>query len=79
MNNGDHWLVFGRPNCLWCEKAMDLLDDQTIEYRSTLVEEHRLQLVDNGFTTVPQIWHNGQYVGGYDDLVKYLNNRRSIV
>ena len=30
-------------------------------------------IVKQGFKTVPQIWLDDNWIGGYDDLVRFLN------
>ena len=30
-------------------------------------------MVEQGFKTVPQIWLDNKWIGGYDDLVRFLN------
>jgi glutaredoxin len=27
-----------------------------------------------GIKSVPQIWYEGEYIGGYENLVEWLNN-----
>lgn len=69
------FIVYGRSNCQYCDKALDLLSskNRSVNYRSTKDDEHYEFLSSNGFTLVPQIWHGTHYVGGYDKLVEYLN------
>lgn len=68
--------VYGRDNCSWCEKTVELLETTKMPYRY-----HKLgiDLTLNEFKemfpdakTVPVIIVNGLRVGGYTDLVGYI-------
>lgn len=77
-------VVITQPNCPYCVKAKALLDQQGTEY-STLVLGQQLtkttmvdfiQCIANvNVRTVPQIILAGHYIGGYDDLVAYLERQ----
>lgn len=75
----DKFVIIGKKNCTWCDKAIKLLDSRVshIQYFDVGSYPDILPLLD-GFRlfTVPQIWHvdeDGPYhVGGYQDLVEYL-------
>lgn len=71
--------VYSKNNCPYCVRAKKLLDDRQIEYveldavalRDALIE--RVTAATGAAPrTVPQIFIDGNHVGGYDDLVKYL-------
>jgi glutaredoxin len=36
-------------------------------------EDAKDYIIEQGFRTVPQIWLDDKWIGGYDDLVKFLN------
>jgi ribonucleoside-diphosphate reductase alpha chain len=62
-------LVVTKPDCPWCVKAKDLLESQGY----VIQEKDRLAISDSEwpYTTVPQIWLNGEHVeGGYEGLEK---------
>lgn len=80
---GNH--VFGKKKCGFCTKAKELLDAQGIEYTYHDVVENPAALYEmitrakqnvGGKTpiTTPQIWIDGKYVGGYDQLAKTLDD-----
>ncbi len=59
--------------CPFCVKAKKLLEEKNLEYQefniddsSELMEE--MIRKSSGRRSVPQIFINGQHVGGYDDL-----------
>ncbi|MBM68200.1 MAG: glutaredoxin [Haliea sp.] len=68
--------VYGKSNCPYCVKAVSLLQGDSIEYEYYDISGNK-ELIDNfksqGFTTVPQIWFNDEHIGGYDDLVKFID------
>lgn len=73
----DHFVIIGRDNCPWCEKAIDLIEDRGLSYHYFDVRKNegiRAFLVQNGLNTVPQIYNDGELVGGYDDLVHYMED-----
>lgn len=70
-------VVYGKTNCSYCDKAIKLLNYNKIEYQ--YLDIHRgdgildqLRGLLPAVKTVPQIWVDDVYVGGYDDLVAYL-------
>lgn len=66
--------IYTKAFCPYCTRALRLLASKPVE-----VEEHditmggprRAEMIErsNGGMTVPQIFINGQHVGGSDDLV----------
>ena len=69
--------VYGTPQCLWCVRAKDLISSRGLAY-----DEHHVgkdispitfREMFPGLTKVPQIKINGSHIGGYDELVKYMN------
>lgn len=72
------YTVISRPSCLWCDKAMDLLYEEGIDYEKvdiTLEPWVRTLLIKAEFTTVPQVFdHNGVLIGGYEELAQHINN-----
>lgn len=71
--------MYTRRWCGYCSAAERLLDSKGVAYENIDVtgnQEKRRWLVDvtGGRTTVPQIFINGQSIGGYDEL-KTLDRR----
>jgi len=69
-------LIWSRDACGYCESAKKLLKQKGVEF-----EERKLgngwtkeQLLESVPTakTVPQIYLDGKYIGGYTDLKKYF-------
>ena len=55
------------PSCPWCVKAKKLLDLKGIKYTEVNGK------VDN-WPTVPYIVIDGQEIGGFTELARYLRN-----
>tara|TARA_B100000902_G_scaffold381250_1_gene417522 strand:- start:182 stop:400 length:219 start_codon:yes stop_codon:yes gene_type:complete len=68
--------VYGSTICLYCDKAENLLKTKDLPFEKIYVdqdEDAKDYIVKQGFRTVPQIWLDDKWIGGYDDLVKFLN------
>ena len=70
-------VVWSKPACSQCESAKQLLKSKGIEYEEkNIAEGHKIQdlleLVPNA-RTMPQIWLDGEHLGGYYELEKKLN------
>lgn len=72
------YTVISRPNCSWCDKAMDLLYEVGINYEKvdmTMEPWVRTLILKTDITTVPQVFdHNGVHIGGYEELAMHINN-----
>lgn len=76
-------VMFGKPNCPYCVRAKQLLDSNgaSYTYKNVLKDERALYEVfirakkevgNKTPITMPQIWLNGKYVGGADELGQLL-------
>ncbi|WP_264876077.1 glutaredoxin family protein [Vibrio agarivorans] len=76
-------VVFGKATCPYCVKAKKTLDEAGIEYTYhdvvkdsaalyRMIPEVKAIIGEKTPVTVPQIWLDGQYVGGFDNLEKHL-------
>lgn len=72
------WLVFSGVQCAWCVRAKELLAAKDIPYEEVLIDSREkfqfMQQYAPGMRTVPAIVHDGKLVGGYEDLVTYLQS-----
>ena len=65
-------VVWSSVGCAWCDKAKTLLKSKGIAYEEKLIgsvykKEDLLEAVP-GARSVPQIFLDGEYVGGFDQL-----------
>lgn len=69
-------IVWSKTDCPYCVKAVRLLSNKgyTIEERKIGSGWEREQLLEAVpmARTVPQIFLDEEYIGGYDDLVKHF-------
>lgn len=69
-------LVYGKNNCPFCAAAKDELEMRGIHYEYISLEEigkTAAEVTGRKVKTVPQIYLEGQYIGGYDELMEHLN------
>ena len=65
--------IYLKSTCGFCFRALQLLDAKGADYEAyelswgSPLREEMIQRA-NGRTTVPQIFINGQHIGGCDDL-----------
>ncbi|WP_433933782.1 glutathione peroxidase [Sorangium cellulosum] len=64
-------LIFTKPGCGYCTKAKRLLDERGVPYEEVSASPRRLRAV-SGKSSTPQVFVDGQYIGGADDLEAYL-------
>lgn len=78
--------VFGKKNCKFCDKAKDILNETSADYeyhdvisspRSLYEMLARVKPLIGHKTpiTTPQIWINGQYIGGANELEAHLKTK----
>lgn len=75
-------LMYSKENCPYCDAARTLLDSLSIDYielklgvdyaKEDLVQVMEANNRPTDRLTVPQVFLNGRYIGGSDDLAKYV-------
>ena len=72
--------IFTRTGCPFCARAKGLLKDAGMDYDELVLNENfnesTIRAV-SGQTSVPQIFIDGELIGGSDDLEQYLNSSAS--
>lgn len=72
--------VFARKGCVYCAKAKGLLHDTGIEFEELVLNrdytDRTLRAVANA-TSYPQIFINGEYIGGDEQLEKWLEAKQT--
>jgi len=66
-------VIYTKPGCPFCAKAMALLDKKGVAYHNIIASENpvvRAEMVAkaHGRNTFPQIFIDGRHIGGCDDL-----------
>lgn len=67
--------ILTRPGCAFCARAKQLLSDQNIDYDEISLGTHtatRAVRAITGMQTVPQVFINGEHIGGAEDLEEYF-------
>ncbi len=70
-------IVYGIPNCPFCELAKEELTLRGINYDYIDLKEigkSAAEVTGRSVKTVPQIYIQGNYVGGYEELMLFLGN-----
>ncbi|AOT07025.1 glutaredoxin 3 [Pseudoalteromonas luteoviolacea] len=67
-------IIYTKDYCPFCHRAKALLDSKGVtytEYDIAVQPELRDEMIEkaNGGHTVPQIFINGQHIGGCDDMM----------
>ena len=69
-------IIWSNIGCHFCEMAKDLLKQKGIEYEErSLAKEWKVQQLLEavpGARSVPQIFVDEKYIGGYEELVEHL-------
>jgi glutaredoxin-like protein len=72
--------VFTRAGCEYCVRVKNLLDDAGISFEELVLNrdfnESTIRAV-SGKSTVPQVFINGNYIGGSEDLEQYFKESKA--
>lgn len=84
--------IYTKTSCPYCVRAKNLFKEKNIDYieyiispgfdEGSLLENQRYvtrdQLLEKapGAKTVPQIWLEGSYIGGYTELADFFSKSR---
>ena len=77
LQDDQRTIVYGKANCPYCQLAKDELTLQGIPFDYIDLEEigkSSSEVTGRKVKTVPQIYLRGSYIGGYDQLMDYLNS-----
>lgn len=72
--------IYSKPNCPWCVKAKELMNRLHLKYDEMVLEQDytrdylRLLVPENIPLTVPQIFVDGNRVGGYEEFADWCDN-----
>jgi glutathione-dependent peroxiredoxin len=71
--------IFTRPGCSFCARAKKLLRQKEMDFDELVLnEDFTIKTIKaiSGSTQVPQVFINGQRVGGAEDLENYLQKEK---
>lgn len=72
--------IYGKENCVWCERAVELCESKKIQFKYKKIEDLEtrdilLKLLPD-VKTVPQIWDGGTHIGGYTEFAEYIEGQK---
>lgn len=77
VNDQTGWVILSQPNCIFCKRAIDALNKVGVTPAVIDITENsglRTFLKVQGLQTVPQVYHQGYHVEGFEALEEYLVN-----
>lgn len=67
--------IITQEPCHWCDMLKNFLEINNLAYTTFDAKGFPEGfLKEMGFKTVPQLFINGNRIGGYDDVVKWFND-----
>ena len=67
--------IYTGEDCVFCEKAIQFCKDQNIKYADMPITEYVKAIIKFEYNiepkTVPQIFNQEEYIGGYTDLLAW--------
>ena len=73
-------VVFSTTKCVWCDRVTTMLKDAKIEVSKIDITESQDNFkqmkahAGKGVNTVPQVVIDGEFVGGYTEVERYINH-----
>jgi len=70
--------IYTKDFCIWCDRAKDLLNSHSIDFNEIDISDDDTRTkfyenIGNNVKTVPQIFIDGERIGGYQDLREWLD------
>ncbi len=69
--------IWSKPNCIFCDKAVNLCKLKNLEYEKLMLnEDYSMEDLLESFPdakTFPQITMDGAYIGGFTELDAHLS------
>lgn len=71
-------LIWSKSGCIYCEKAKEIMLEEGLEYEERIIgdgwsKNDLLEMIPDA-KKVPQIFIDNTHIGGYTDLVEFLNS-----
>ena len=77
LEDDNRTIIYGKSNCPWCKVATEELSLRGMTFDYIDLEEigkTAAEVTGRKVKTVPQIYIEGRYVGGYEDLMSHLES-----
>jgi glutaredoxin len=71
--------VISKRNCSYCALAKGVLRKHGLRFEEKILETNTdiISFLESGLKTVPQIYVNGSNIGGYEDLLHWIEQRET--
>ena len=71
--------IYTKDNCVWCTRAKNLMSDLQIPYleHDLSDDDERKEFykrIGEGVSTVPQVYIDGNRIGGYKELSRWIGS-----
>lgn len=76
--------IFGRPGCGFCNRAKQLCEIEQLDFKYIDIWAEGISQADlqktigKEITTVPQIFHGNNHIGGFTDFEIFINEQVNI-
>jgi len=76
-------VIYSKNNCGYCIKAKNLITSLGLEYTEKKFEDYLnteklFEDIGKNVKSMPQIKINGELIGGYNQLLEYLNEKKLV-
>jgi len=83
MSDISHVILYSKDNCGYCVKAKSLLNNLGLTYTEKKIEnflttEALFEEIGKQVRSMPQIKINGELIGGYNQLIEYLMDKKLV-
>jgi glutaredoxin len=83
MSDISQIIIYSKDNCGYCVKAKSLLNNLGLTYTEKKIEnflttEALFEEIGKQVRSMPQIKINGNLVGGYNQLIEYLMDKKLV-
>ena len=83
MSDISHVILYSKDNCGYCVKAKSLLNNLGLTYTEKKIEnflttESLYEEIGKQVRSMPQIKINGELIGGYNQLIEYLMDKKLV-
>lgn len=76
-------IIYSKDNCGYCVKAKSLLNNLGLTYTEKKIEnflttEALIEDIGKNVKSMPQIKIDGELIGGYNQLIEYLTDKKLV-
>ena len=70
--------AYGMDDCVWCDRLKMMFDRYLLKYTYKTIDvtnpedEGTKKFIALGLRSVPQVWIDGRYIGGYEKTKGYI-------